>query len=148
MSGANHACLNVREKDRRAIGRENSEEQTGSASHHPIGVRPLLTRPCILDCNGISRMDLVDRHQIRARLDRIDRALPVLVDRSPIVIAAVTDVEARERTRRNAAAAPKESVREIAEAYRAVDLDALIAWAHSTFFMTMSSSAWLPTMKS
>jgi len=92
----------------------------------------------------IRRMDLVNRYQLGIRQHRGYRSLAILEDRCAVVIASVTDIQAGDIPRRNAAAPTEEPVRNRAEARRADGLDA----DHSAFTMMMSSSAWLPTMKS
>ena len=77
-------------------------------------------------------------------MQRRDRQPPVAGNRFRIVLAAETDVEPRAFADADPAAPAEEAMGQLAEADGANDLDA----AHSVFRMMMSSSAWLPTMKS
>jgi hypothetical protein len=88
-------------------------------------------------------MNLVNGGKRGVRVDCGDGETTVAGDRLAVVIAAVADVEAGAFADRNAAAAPEEAVRELAEADGASDLD-----GQRVFLMMMSSSAWLPTMNS
>ena len=136
--------LGVREENRRAVGRQNAEQQVGTIGGHRVAVRALLMGPGPVDVEDIRRMDLVEGRQLGPRKHRRDGETPVLVDGGAIVIASVADVEAPQLPHRHAAAPAEESMRAVAERDRADDLDL----AHSVFRMMMSSSAWLPTMKS
>ena len=106
-------------------------------------VLALILRPGRIGDHHLGRMDLVNGGKLRVRVDRRDGEAAVAGDRLAVVIAAEADVEARAFADRNAAAAPEEAVREPAQADRASDLD-----GQRIFLMMMSSSAWLPTMKS
>jgi len=49
----------VREKDRRTVGRQDSEEQAGAVGDHRIRAWAILLRPGFFDLNDIRRVDLV-----------------------------------------------------------------------------------------
>jgi hypothetical protein len=140
-----HDCgVVVGEEHRRAIGGENPDQQVGPVGDHRIGAGPLVLGPWPLDRDRRGRMHLVDRRELGAFEQGGNGKTPVLVDRGALVIAPVTDVEARKRARRSPSTASQEAVRQTAERDGADHFDR----AHSAFRMMMSSSAWLPTMKS
>jgi hypothetical protein len=89
-------------------------------------------------------VDLMDRDQLGARVERGHGAASVLVDRATIVIAAVPDIEPGQFASGYAPAPTEKAVRQAAEAPGAADVDI----AHRISRMMMSSSAWFPTMKS
>ena len=88
-------------------------------------------------------MDLVDGRKLRFGEQRGNGEAPVAGDRLAVVVAAEADVEPGALADRDATAATEEAVRELAEAEGADHLD-----GQRIFLMMMSSSAWLPTMKS
>ena len=88
-------------------------------------------------------MDLVDGRKLGFRQQRGNGEAAVAGDRLAVVVAAEADVEPGAFADRDAATASKEAVRELAEADGADHLD-----GQRIFLMMMSSSAWLPTMKS
>ena len=88
-------------------------------------------------------MDLVDRRKFGVGVYRSDGEAAVAGDRLGVVVAAKADVESGALSDGDAAAAAEEAVRELAQTDRADDLD-----GQRIFRMMMSSSAWLPTMKS
>ena len=87
-------------------------------------------------------MDLIDAGERRAGQDRVGGEAAVGLDGLRIVAAAQPAIEAGDRARRNAARAAEKSVRHAVERRRPDDVE-----AHNFSLMTMSSSAWLPTMK-
>ena len=88
-------------------------------------------------------MDLVDGRKLRFGEQRGNGEAPVAGDRLAVVVAAEADVEPGAVADGDTATASKEAVRELAEADGADYLD-----CQRIFLMMMSSSAWLPTMKS
>ena len=90
-------------------------------------------------------MDLVDGDELGAGKQRRDGRWRLVGDRLRVVVAAVADIEPRAFADRHSAAASEEAMRELAQAVRADDFDAPLT---ASFRMMMSSSAWLPTMKS
>ena len=124
MGGADHAGLSISEQDRRAIGGQYGEQQPGPVGDHGIGVRARVLRPRRKRVDDLGRMDLVDGDQSCAGGDRFRRQAPVLLDRSAVVIAPKSDIEAGKLTRGNAAAPSKEAMGQAAKQRRADDLDA------------------------
>ena len=143
MGGADDRCVMVREQHRRAIGGEDSEQQIGPIGDHRVGTRASILRPGRVRHDNLGGMDLVDRRQLRIGKQGGDGEAAVAGDRLGVVAAAKADVQARAFADRDAAAPAEEAVRKLAEADRADDLD-----GQRIFLMMMSSSAWLPTMKS
>ena len=95
------------------------------------------------DMDRLGGMHLVNGGELRARKQRVDRSPPVLGDRIAVVLAPVADVKARDLPDRYATPPAEEPVRQGVERRCADDLD-----RHSGSLMMMSSSAWVPTMKS
>jgi len=134
----------IGEQHRRAIGGENPEQQVGRVGDHRVGAGALTLRPGVIGDDDIGRVDLVDGRKLGLGEKRGDREPAVAFDGLAVVIATEADVETRAGADRHAAAPPQKAVRELAEADRAGNLDAV----QMSFRMMMSSSAWLPTMKS
>ena len=133
----------VGEQHRCTIGREDSQQQIGGVGDQPVCARPPVLRPWGVGDHDLGRMDLMDRCELGLGQDCGNGQAPVARDRFAVVPAAVADVQPRAFADRHPAATAKEAVREPVEADGADDLD-----GQRTFLMMMSSSAWLPTMKS
>jgi len=88
-------------------------------------------------------VDLMDGGEFGVGQQSGNGEAAVAGDRLAVVTAAIADVEPGAFADRDAAAPAEEAVRELAEADGANDLD-----GQRIFLMMMSSSAWLPTMKS
>jgi hypothetical protein len=137
MGCADDCGLMVGEKHWRAVGRQNAEQQVRPIGDHGVCARPLVLGPRCVGHDHLGRMDLMDRRQLRIGQQGRYREAAVAGNRVAIVAAAVADVEASALANRDTAAAAEESVRELAEADGANDLNAV----HSGFRMMMSSSA-------
>ena len=144
VGSADDDAVMVGEQHRRAIRGQDAEQQVRPVGDDGIGPGPLVLRPWCVGTDHLGRMDLVHGGERRRRRQSRNGQPPILVDRGPLVIASVTDVEAGKRSGRDSAAAAEEAVRQAAEGHGPDDLDL----AHSALRMMMSSSAWLPTMKS
>ena len=142
MGGADHPRLVVGEQYRRAIGGEDAEQDSGLVGDQRIGMRALVVRP-VARLDHCGRMHLVDGHQPCAGQDGGNRPPPVLGDRGAVVAAAPADVEAGNHAPRHATAAAEEAVGHARQRRCPDHLDP----AHNGRRMTMSSSAWPPTMK-
>ena len=141
MGGADDDGLMVGKQHGRAVRGEDTEQQVGRVGDHRVGARAPILRPGFLGDHDVGRMDLVDCRKLGAWQKRCDGETAVAGDRLAIVVAAVSDVEARAFADRNPAAPAEEAVGQAAQADRAGDLD-----AQSAFLMMISSSAWFPTM--
>ena len=103
----------------------------GGRGDERIGVRALVVGHGTIDDHRGRRMDLVDRGERRAGQDRVGGAAAIGESDGGIEPAAQPAIPR---------IAAEEAVRDAAKRRRANDV-------HSVSRMTMSSSAWVPTMK-
>src|SRR5260221_10445267 len=143
MRGTDYDRFVIGEQHRGTVGGEDAEQQIGRVGHQRVGTRASVLRPGPVGDDPFGRMDLMDSGEFGVGKQRGDGEAAVAGNRLAVVIAAVPDVEPSAFPDRHAAAASKEAVRELAEADGADHLD-----GQRIFLMMMSSSAWLPTMKS
>lgn len=143
MGRGDDRCVVVREQNRRAIGGEDSEQKVGPIGDHRIGTRASILRPRRVRHDNLGGMNLVDGRQLRIGKQSGNGKAAVAGNRLGVVAAAIADVQARAVSDRDAAPPAEKAVRKLTKADRADNLD-----AQRVFLMIMSSSAWLPTMKS
>jgi hypothetical protein len=93
-------------------------------------------------------MDLVHGRKLSSGKHRFDRSAPVLGNCGAIVAGARADVQAGENPGRNPASPSEEAVRDAVKRTSADHVRFFVGDAHSRFTMMMSSSTWLPTLKS
>ena len=142
MDRPNDPRFGVGQQNRRTVRRDDAEKQSWAIGDERVGVGPLAMRNGLADDDRLGRMDLVDAGQRRAREDRVGGDAAVGLDRFGIVAAAKPAIEPHNITHGNSAGAPEEAMRNVAQHRRSDDVE-----AHSFSRMTISSSAWLPTMK-
>ena len=87
-------------------------------------------------------MHLMDAGERRAGDNGIGGKTAVRLDRCRVVAASKAAIQTRHSPRRDSARPSEETMRHAIQHRRADDVE-----AHSFSRMTMSSSAWLPTMK-
>jgi hypothetical protein len=141
-----HSRPKIGEKHRRAVRGQDPEQQPRPVRDHRVGVGALVVRIGADDMDGDPRVDLVQCHELRARLHRVDRAAPVLADRLAVVARAEPDIEPGAYAGGDAASPAEKAVRHARQHGRGDHLDAHIS-STSLRRITWSSSAWLPTMK-
>jgi len=137
MRRADHHCMVVREKNRGAVGRENSEEKVGPVGDHCVDPRAFGLLPCLIGDDDLGGMNLVNGREFGLGKKRRDCETAIAGNGLAIVIASETDIEARAFANGDAAPATEEAMRKPAKAYRPDDFNV----AHRTFRMMMSSSA-------
>jgi hypothetical protein len=134
--------LAISQEDRCTIGGDDAQQQAGPVRDQSIGTRPFVMRNSFASDDGGWRMDLMDAGQRRAGQSGVGGKAAVGFDRMAIVAASQSAIETRYRARRDATGAPEKSVWHAVQHPGADDVE-----THSFSRMTMSSSAWLPTMK-
>jgi hypothetical protein len=142
MGSSDNAGIMVDEQNGRAIGGDYTEQQARPVGDYRVGMRSLLVRGCLADDDHSCRVNLVDARQRSARQHRIGRHSAIGLDRDRIVAAAKTAIEAGYFPPRNAALPAEKSMSDAAQRRRSDNVQ-----GHSVSRITMSSSAWLPTMK-
>jgi len=123
MGGADHAGLAVGEQDRRAVRREDAQDEARPVGDDRVGLGPGVVGPRRVRIERVGRMDLMDRDQGSARRHGGDGAAAIFVNGVAVVVGAEADVEARIVARRDAALAPEKAVREAGQAGGADHLD-------------------------
>jgi hypothetical protein len=93
MGGPDNARLMIRQQNRPTIGGEDAEQQAGPVRHQSIGMGPRTIGPGICRHNGLSRMDLMERHQLRTRQNSRHRPAAVFVHGFAVIGRPETDIQ-------------------------------------------------------
>ena len=136
VGSAHDDRLVVGEQHWGTIGGEDSEQEVWGVGDQSVGARALVLRPRLARQHDLGGVNLMDRRELGVGQQSGNGEAAVAGDRLAVVVAAIADVEAGHFAHRHAAAPAEETVRELAEADGADDLD-----AQRVFLMMMSSSA-------